>query len=154
AEQAFELARNLDDPWLIGYVRGTMGIVVTESKEKRAFWQEGATRLRRVGDLAVCSIFLVSQALLELEEEHFEQAAALFEEAISHCEEIGAPLFLYWAWGALGEARLLQEKYEDAAISCGKALTGLRRLGLRDLAVSRLVDMACCATCLGSPSEA
>ena len=154
AEEAFELARNLDEPWLTGLVLGTMGIVVTATAEKRAFWQEGATHMRRVGDLAVCSIFLVSRAVLELEEEHFDEAAALFEEAISHCEEIGAPLHLYWAWGALGEARLLQQKYEDAAISCRKALIGLRRLGLRDLAVSRLVDVACCATRLGRPSEA
>ncbi len=154
AEEAFELARNLDEPWLIGLVLGTMGIVVTATAEKRAFWQEGATHMRLVGDLAVCSIFLVSRAVLELEEEHFDEAAALFEEAISHCEEIGAPLHLYWAWGALGEARLLQQKYEDAAISCRKALIGLRRLGLRDLAVSRLVDVACCATRLGRPSEA
>ena len=154
AEEAFELARDLDDPWLIGVVRGTMGIVVTATAEKRAFWQEGATHMRRVGDLALCSVFLVSRAVLELEEEHFDEAAALLEEAISHCEEIGAPLHLYWAWGALGEARLLQQKYEDAAISCRKALIGLRRLGLRDLAVSRLVDVACCATRLGRPSEA
>ena len=151
AEEAFELARNLDDLWLIGLVRGTMGIVVTATAEKRAFWQEGATHMRRVGDLALCSVFLVSRAVLELEEEHFDEAAALFEEAISHCEEIGAPLHLYWAWGALGEARLLQQKYEDAAISCRKALIGLRRLGLTR---PRRLSLGRCGVLRHSPGQA
>ena len=85
---------------------------------------------------------------------HDERPAALLAEAIELCEEISAPLNLYWAWGALGEARLLEEKYEDAAVCSMKALIGFRRLGLRDLAVSRLIDVACCATHLGEPAEA
>jgi tetratricopeptide (TPR) repeat protein len=154
AEEGFEMARTLGDPWLVGAALGALGTVATKPEEKRAFWQEGATYLRRAGDLALCSVHLSSRAVLELEEEHFEQAAALLEEAIELCEEIRAPLHLYWAWGALGEARLLQEKYEVAAVCSRKALTGFRRLGLRDLAVSRLIDVACCATHLGRPAEA
>jgi hypothetical protein len=154
AEEAFEVARTLDDPWLTGYVIGTMGTVATGTAEKRAFWQEGADHSRRRGDLAMCSVFLVSRGVLELEDEHFEQAATLFEESISACEEIGALLHLYWAWGALGEARLLQERYGEAAVCSREALVGFRRLGLRDLAISRLIDVACSATRLGKPREA
>jgi predicted ATPase/DNA-binding SARP family transcriptional activator len=154
AEEGFERARGLGDPWLEGAALGALGTVATKPEQKRAFWQEGATYLRRAGDLALCSVCLSSRAVLELEEEHFDQAAALLEEAIELCEEIGAPLHLYWAWGALGEARLLEERYEDAAVCSTKALIGFRRLGLRDLAVSRLIDVACCATYLGKPAEA
>ena len=154
AKEAYELARGLGDPWLVGVTLGTLGTVATKPEEKRAFWQEAATYMRRAGDLALCSVHLCSRAVLELEEEHFEQAAALLEEAISLSEEIGAALHLYWAWGALGEARLLQEKYGDAAVCSRKALIGFRRLGLRDLALSRLIDTACCATHLGKPAEA
>ena len=35
-----------------------------------------------------------------------------------------------------------------------KALAGFRRLGLRDLAVSHLINIACCATRLGRHKEA
>jgi predicted ATPase/DNA-binding SARP family transcriptional activator len=154
AEEAFEIARSLDDQWLLGSVLGSLGTVATEASEKKAFWEQGAAHLRRVGDFALGSVHLVSRAVLELEDERFEQAASLFEEAIDLCDEIGALLHLYWAWGALGEARLLQQKYEDAALCSRRALVGLRRLGLRDLAVSRLIDVACCASRLGKLAEA
>ncbi len=95
--------------------------MATKPEEKRAFWEDGATYLRRVGDLALCSVCLSSRAVLELEEEHFDQAAALLAEAIELCEAISAPLHLCWAWGALGEARLLEEKYQDAALCSMKA---------------------------------
>ena len=154
AEEGFEMARRLGDPWLVGAALGALGTVATKPEEKRAFWEDGATYLRRVGDLALCSVCLSSRAVLELEEEHFDQAAALLAEAIELCEAISAPLHLCWAWGALGEARLLEEKYEDAAVCSVKALMGFRRLGLRDLAVSRLIDVACSASHLGKPAEA
>lgn len=81
-------------------------------------------------------------------------AAALLEESIALSEEIGSPLHMYWSWGALGEARLLQGKFEDAVSCSQKALTGLRRLGLRDLAVSHLINVACCAARLDRHREA
>ncbi len=77
------MARDLGDPWLVGVALGALGTVATQPEEKRAFWQEGATYMRRVGDLALCSVCLASRAVLELEEEHFDQAAALLEEAIA-----------------------------------------------------------------------
>ena len=153
ANEGFDIAQNLGDLWLIGVALGTLGTVATVPAKKRALWRDAATHVRRAGDLALCSVFLASQALLELEDEHFDLAVTLLEDAIELCEEIGAPLHLYWAWGALGEARLLQQKYEEAAACSRTALVGLRRLGLRDLTVSRLIDVACCATRLGRPKE-
>ncbi len=98
ADEDFEIAQNLGDLWLIGVALGTLGTVATVPAKKRALWQDAATHVRRAGDLALCSVFLASQALLELEEEHFDLAVTLLEDAIELCEEIGAPLHLYWAW--------------------------------------------------------
>jgi predicted ATPase/DNA-binding SARP family transcriptional activator len=154
AEEALEIGRNLSDPWLIGHALAAMGIVTNAPSEKRALWQEALGHLRRAGDLAATGVCLVLVALLELEHEQVVTAADLFEEAIAMAEQIGAPQLLYWSWGALAEARVLQGKFEDAAICCHRALVGLRRLGLRDLAASHLIDVACCASRLGKPREA
>ncbi len=154
AREGIGLARELGQLWLVGVALGALGTVSTAPEEKREFWQQGAAQMRRAGDLALGSVHIASRALLELEEERYERAAGLLEEAIELCEEIGAPLHLYWAWGALGEARLLQHEYEAAAVCARTAIVGLRRLGLRDLTVSRLIDVACCATRLGKTIEA
>ena len=102
----------------------------------------------------MCTVCLASLALLELEEEHFRAAADLLEEAIALSDRIGSPLHLYWSWGALGEAHLLQGEFESAAACSRKAVIGFRRLGLRHLSVSHLNEVACCAARLGKPKEA
>ncbi len=154
AEEGLEIARNLGDKWLIGNSLAALGTVAAAPAEKRALWQEAVEQLKRVGDLAVCSVCMASRAVLELEEEQSAVAGALLEEAIALSEEIGAPLHLYWCWGLLGEARVLEGGFEEAAVCSQKALAGFRRLGLRDLAVSHLINIACCATRLGRHKEA
>ena len=89
------------------------------------------------------TIFLNSLAVLELEDEQYRPAVDLLEEAVALSDRMGALLHLSWSWGALGEARLLQGHFDEATASTRKAATGFRRLGLRDVAVSHLVTVAC-----------
>ncbi len=154
ASEALKIARDVGDPWLIGNAMAVVATVATSVAAKRTLWQEAAAHLRRVGDLGLCSVCLASQAVLEMEDEQFVTAATLLEESIALSDEIGAPLSMYWSWGALGEALLPRESFEDAVACLQKALTGLRRLGLRDIAVSHLINVACCAVRLGKLAEA
>ena len=128
--------------------------MASSPSQKRVLWQEAVTYLRRTGDLALCTVCLASLAVLELEEEQFTAAADLLEDAIALSDRIGAPLHLYWSWGALGEAHLLQGEFENASACSRKAVIGFRRLGLRHLSVSHLTAVACCVARLGKPKEA
>ena len=60
------------------------------------------------------TIILNSLAVVELEDEQYRPAVDLLEEAIALSDQIGVLLHLYWSWGALGEARLLQGHFEEA----------------------------------------
>lgn len=154
AAEAMEVARSVGSQRLTGLALGSLGVVATMAPQKRALWQDAAAHLLRAGDLKMRTIVLNSLAVLELEDEQYRPAVDLLEEAVALSDQMGAVLHLYWSWGALGEARPLQGHSEEATACARKALTGFRRLGLRDVAVSHLVTVACCAARLGKTKDA
>jgi predicted ATPase/DNA-binding SARP family transcriptional activator len=154
AAEAVETAQSVGSQRLTGLALGSLGVVATTGPQKRTLWHEAAAHLLRAGDLAMRTIILNSLAVVELEDEQYRPAIDLLEEAIALSDQIGALLHLYWSWGALGEAHLLQGHFEEATACARKALTGFRRLGLRDVAVSHLATVACCAARLGKTKDA
>ena len=154
AEEAIKVGRRVGDERLIGFALASLGVVSTTHPEKKALWQESVARLRSAGDLAMCSPFTHALGVLELEDEHFEIAAALFADDVALSEESGSQLNLYWSCGHLGEALLFQGRFEDAFKWCRRALIGFHRLGLRKMAAFHLVNLACCASRLSSPKDA
>ena len=151
AEEALEIARRLNSDWLLGHALGNLALAVPEGAKKKPLFTESIALMRRTGDLLNCCWCYCELASLEVADENWEAAIALLEEDLVICEELGGSEF-FPAWFLLGETRMLQGRFEEAAAWLRRSMIFRRRLGERpDDAFPNLI---CCIARLGHFSAA
>ena len=161
AEEALEIGRTLGDDRLIGKALGALGGAVADRAEKKRLFAEAVAHLRRAGDLVDCSGWIISLAALELADKNPEAAAELLEKDLAIWEEVeasgSAADSRYWprllpVWCVLADTRLLEGRFEEAAVWLRRALMLDRRLGRR--AIADIPNAICCVARLGDLGDA
>lgn len=113
---------------------------------------ESVALFRRAGDLQNCCRCFIQLAALDLADENFEAAAVVLEEDLAICEDLEAPLELIVAWMELGETRMFQGRFEEAATWLRVALASCRRLGRRPQ--HAFPNLMYCVAQMGNVTEA
>ena len=147
AKEAFEIGGSLGDDRLIGLAVGFLGLAVSGRAKKKRLLTQAVDHLRRAGDVVDCCWWLIHLAALELADEKPDAAAELLEEDLAICEQLDLPGEQAPALCVLADTRLLEVRFEEAAICLRRALILCARLGRQT--VSDFPNVICCVARLG-----
>src|SRR4051812_11651249 len=83
-----------------------------------------------------------------------ERSAALAQEALAMCQQVGDRLGVAFSYSVLGDALLAQQDYGRALTSYRQALDGFRAINFSEYTAVSLRDVAGTLQLLGRPDEA
>ena len=154
AEEALRRARRLDDPALIGWALGEIGLSIDNVEEALPFLREGAERLRRVGSADRTARLLSTAGMAALREDAYARSEELLREALDAALEVDDPVLFAFVHGNTGLAALLGGRHDAARAAFRSELTIAHAHGLVTFYMEGLLGLAALAAADGDDHRA
>jgi len=148
AQGALEIAREIDNPRLLGQALMVLGLVQDSPKTSQAYYLEALVKLREAGDLNwVCSTLVHLSNYNESDPEIIRQSKAFAEQGTELAEALGSTFHSTMCWSNHGSLCFLLGEIDEAERDSRRALQLARRYGGRlDFVALNIFILACSAT--------